>query len=130
MVAHKSSNLSETNTNMVSYIIDTTTPKTPLYETTQQAEGKSLLNLRQSPSACPPVVPVALMAERRFCRAEAQGSSPCGHIPAVFVPFSLPDNNGAGIFHNSQNTTTFTCADSNEAKMNNQKIESSNNPKI
>jgi hypothetical protein len=71
MVAHESSNLSETNTNfyekfdqnifwssflpqvkrLVSYIQKITTPKTPLYETTQQAEGKVLLYLRQSPSA-------------------------------------------------------------------------------
>ena len=50
-VVHESSNLSETVSNMVSYIQNTTTPHTPLYETTQQAEGKSLLYLRQSPSA-------------------------------------------------------------------------------
>jgi hypothetical protein len=50
-VVYESLNLPETQTNKVSYIQKITTPKTPLYETTQQAEGKVLLYLRQSPSA-------------------------------------------------------------------------------
>jgi hypothetical protein len=82
IVVHESSNLSETGINAVSHIF-TTTPKTPLYET--RAEGRTLLYLRQSPSAC--------------------------KFPTIVNPFCLPDT-GAGIFLKS-NTTTFARADSN-----------------
>ena len=85
MVEHESSNLSETK-NMVSYIIDTTTPKTPLYETTQQAEGKKPLHLQVSPSAHLLVVPVDQLVDRLLCKQKAQDSNSCGHIPATFDP--------------------------------------------
>jgi hypothetical protein len=74
-VVHESSNLSETSeTNMVSH---TTTFPLPQCET--RAEGNTLLYLRQKLSACK-LVPGAPKVERRFCKAEAQGSIPCGHI--------------------------------------------------
>jgi len=94
MVEHESSNLSETK-NMVSYIIDTTTPKTPLYETTQQAEGKHYS--LQSPSACILVVNNRLRTidECSSVKAEVIGANPTEHIPATFDPFGLPDP-GAG----------------------------------
>jgi hypothetical protein len=100
-VVRESSNLSETPPNAVSYIQKTTTPKTPLYETTQQAEGKVLLYLRQSPSACN-FVPVDQLVDRLLCKQKAQDSSSCGHIPATFDPFGLPDT-GAGIFRADSN---------------------------
>ena len=109
MVAHESSNLSETVSNMVSYIQNTTTPKTPLYET--QAEGKTHL-LRQSPSACKlPYSSKVRAPQKMISFVGDDGSIPSLGVPAAFIPFSLPDT-GAGIFQ-KLNHTTFARADSN-----------------
>ena len=95
-----SSHLQETELNMVSQTIFS---KTFFVET--QA-GTTTYPLCTKVPAC--IVSVALTVERRICNAKAQGSIPCGYIPALSNHSPVPDL-GAG---NSFNTTTtpMSCA--------------------